>query len=737
MVSRRLVIFGGVAAAGGLAVGYALMPWTTIDRAKKLLAKEGEVPLSAWVRIGTDSTVTVFVPHAEIGQGVHTALPMMCAEELDADWSLVRIEQAPPDMAFANGAMALEYLRGDTSIPSFLMGTAVFSTRKIAEYMNLQTTGGSMSVRTTGIRGMRVAGAAARYMLVKAAAAAWGVPEREVVAKESRLSHASGKSATYGEMAAAAAAYDPPIDPPLKAKKDYTICGRPTARFDIPGKCDGSAVYGLDLRVPGMSHAAFAASPVIGGTLVSVDEQPALAMRGVKQVVKMPAAVAVVADNTWRAKEALLALQPVWNDGANANVTQASIFAGMEKALDKGDLTEDHATGDVDAALKGAKRVVEASYRVPYLAHATMEVMNCTAHFDGDKLTIWGGFQGGLDARAQAAQYAGLPIENVTLNYTAIGGGFGRRLPSQYDYLRKAIDVARQVKGPVQVVFMREEDMTQGFYRHASVARMKAALDDDGHVAAWLHTFTEKHDPPEALTVNYDFANRASRFASDTNPIPWGAWRSVDHTQQGFFIECFMDELAHAAGQDPFEYRRRHLVGAPRHKAALELVAEMSGWGTPLPEGRARGIAMREAFASIVAQVAEVSIGEDGRVRVHKMWSAVDPGEVVNPATFTAQIQGGAIYGLTAALYGEISIDKGRVVQQNFPDYEMVRMADAPAHEVRFIESGAKMGGAGEPGTAPVAAAVGNAIFALTGQRIRELPFKNFDLTTGQKLAAA
>jgi isoquinoline 1-oxidoreductase beta subunit len=734
-LSRRFVILSGVAAAGGLAVGYALMPWSTLERAKKLLAKEGEVPLSAWLRIGTDNSVTVIVPHSEMGQGVHTSLPMMAAEELDADWSLVKMEQAPADMAFANGAMALEYLRGDTSIPSWAMGTAVFATRKIAEYMNLQTTGGSMSVRTTGVRGMRVAGAAARAMLIKAAAAEWGVAESEIVAKQSRLTHASGKSATYGEMAAAAAAFDPPVDPPLKAKKDYVICGKPVARFDIPGKVDGSAKYGIDLRLPNMSYAVIAASPVFGGTLASVDEAPAMAMRGVKKVVKLPAAVAVVADNTWRAKEALAALSPKWNEGANANVTQASIFAGMEKALDKGELTEDHATGDVDAALKGAKRVVEASYRVPYLAHATMEVMNATVHFEGDKLTVWSGVQDGLNGRVAAAKAAGLPVDNVTLHHTAMGGGFGRRLPAYMDYIDKAVAVGRQVEGPVQVVYTREEDMTHGYYRHASVARMKAALDEEGRVTAWLHTFTEKHDPPEALYVNYDFANRASRYASGTNPIPWGAWRSVDHTQQGFFIECFMDELAHAAGQDPFAYRRAHLAGVPRHKAALELAAEMAGWGTPLPEGRARGIALREAFASIVAQVAEISI-ENGRVRVHKMWSAVDPGEVVNPATFTAQIQGGAIYGLTAALYGEISIDKGRVVQQNFPDYEVVRMAEAPAHEVRFIESGAKMGGAGEPGTAPVAAAVGNAIFALTGQRIRELPYKNFDLTTGKRIAS-
>lgn len=728
MVSRRFVIFSGVAAAGGLAVGYALMPFSTLDRAKQLVAKEGATSLGAWVRIGTDNSVTVIVPHSEMGQGVHTSMPMMLAEELDADWSLVSMEQAPPDMAFANGALAREYLRGDMSIPGWMSGSADFGFRKVAEMMNLQITGGSTAVRMTGVRGMRVAGAAARWMLIKAAAAAWGVPEGEIEAKKSQLTHKSGKSATYGEMAVAAAAFDPPADPPLKAKKDYTIVGTPVKRFDIPGKVDGSAKYGIDVRQPGMSFAVVAATPVFGGTLKSLDEKPATAMRGVKKVVKMADAFAVVADNTWRAKEAVLALQPVWDDGQNASVTQASIFAGMDAALKKGGLTEDHGSGNVDEALKGAKNVIEATYRVPFLAHATMEVMNCTAHFEGNKLTVWGGFQDGLGARAEAAKLAGVPIENVTLHHTSMGGGFGRRGPTT-NYLQRAIEVARQVEGPVQVVFTREEDMTQDNYRHASVAQMKAALSDDGKVTAWLHTFTEKYDPPEAVRVNYNFANQAARYATGTNPIPWGPWRSVDHTQQGFFIESFMDELAYAAKKDPFEFRRTHLADAPRHKAVLELAASMAGWNNPRQPGRAMGIAMREAFGTIVAQVAEVSLTPEGRVRVNRVWSAVDPGEVVNPATFTAQIQGGAIYGLTAALYGEISIGKGRVVQQNFPDYEMVRMAEAPEHEVRFIESGARTGGAGEPGTAPIAPAVANAVFALTGQRVRELPLMKTKFT--------
>jgi isoquinoline 1-oxidoreductase beta subunit len=723
-ITRRLMIFGGVAAAGGgLAIGYGLLPYETIDRARKIGGKDGETMLAAWVRIGTDNSVTVIVPHSEMGQGVHTSLPMMLAEELDADWSLVRMEQAPPDMAFANSGLARGYLRGDASIPSWLSGTADFGFRKIAESMNLQLTGGSTSVRFTGVDGMRRTGAAARAMLVKAAAMKWGVGEDTIDAKLSRLTHkASGRSATYGEMASAAAGMSVPADLPLKSKKDYTIVGTPIRRFDIPSKVNGSTKYGIDVRVPNMSFATIASSPSFGGSLKSLDEKPALAMRGVKKVVKLPFGFAVVADNTWRAKEAMMALKPVWDDGPNGALTSASIYAAMDAALDKGELSEDHAVGDVDGALKQAKTVVEASYRVPYLAHATMEVMNCTAHFDAGKLTIWGGFQDGLSARVKAAAAAGLPVEAVTLHHTTMGGGFGRR-GNTTDYLNKAIAVAKEVDGPVQVVWTREEDITQDFYRHASVARMKAALDDKGRVVAWLHTFTDKFDPPEAITVNYDFPNRAARYAPSINPIPWGPWRSVDHTQHGFFIETFMDELAKAAGKDPFEFRRSHLTGAPRHKAVLELAASMAGWGSALPEGRARGISMREAFGTIVAQVAEVSLAADGRARVHKVWSAVDPGEVINPATFKAQIQGGAIYGLTAALYGNITIDKGRVVQQNFNDYDMVRMADAPEHEVQVIESGARTGGAGEPGTAPIAAAVGNALFALTGQRQRVLPF--------------
>ncbi len=744
--TRRFFIWSGLA-AGALVVGYSLTPFSTLGRAREIAGK-GEAMLTAWVRIAPDNTVTVLVPHSEMGQGVHTSLPMMLAEELDADWSLVRMEQAPADIAFANGGFGRGFLAGDMSIPSFLSGPLDFVSRKAAEFMNLQITGGSMSVRMTGVFGMRRTGAAAKAMLIKAAADTWKVPEAEIVAAKSILSHpGSGKSATYGEMAVLAAEYDAPVDAPMKAKKDYTIVGKPAARFDIPAKVDGSAIYGIDVRLPGMLFAAVAQSPVFGGKLKSVDEAPALAMRGVRKVLKLDDAVLVIADNTWRARAALAALSPVWDDGPGAGHSSASILAGMEAALGKAeagdDWDSDYDEGDAPKAVAAAARTIEASYRLPYLAHATMEPMNATAWFKDGKLELWGGFQDGLGVRAVSAEMADIGADDILIHHTAMGGGFGRRaytpmLPANKPTdVRFAIEAARAMNAPVQCAFSREEDMTQDYYRDASVARLKAGLDANGRITGFIHAFAERHDPAEATHIAYDVPDRVARFVTGTNPIPWGPWRSVDHTQHGFFIESFIDELAFAAKQDPLAFRLAHLGNAPRNRAVLEKVAAMSGWTTPAPEGRARGIAMREAFGTILAQVAEVSIGEDGRARVHKMWSAVDPGEVIHPTNFKAQIVGGAVYGLTAALYGGITIEEGRVVEQNFPDYEMVRMNEAPVHEVAFIESGARTGGGGEPGTAPVAAAVGNAIFALTGQRIRELPFRKFDLKTGGQIARA
>ena len=734
-ISRRKFMVGTALAGGGILLGYALAPFSTLDRARQLAGDDAAM-LRTWVKIMPDNRVTVIVPHSEMGQGVLTAMGMMLAEELDADWTLVSLEQAPADMAFANGALAKGYLSDGVSVPKFLSGVTDFAGRKVAEFMNLQVTGGSTAVRFTGIAGMRPAGAAARWMLIQAAAKEWGAPADEITTADSKLLHAaSGKSATYGEMATKALAFDPPGDLPLKDPKQHKIVGTAKQRYDIPAKVNGSAIYGVDMRLPGMMFAAIKACPVFGGKLKSFDAGTVTAMRGVKSVHRVgDNAVAVIADNSWRAHQALSALPITWDEGANAGHSSATILAGMQAALDKGDLDSDYDFGNAATAEKSAAKVIEASYAVPYLAHATMEPVNCTAHFSGGGLTVWGGFQDGLGARARAATVAGLPIENVTLNHTMMGGGFGRR-GSTLNYLDQAVLLAKQVDFPVNLIWSREEDLAQDNYRNASVAKMRAGLDANGRPVSWQQDYTEKRDPEDATWIPYAIADRRVRSVSGTDPIPFGPWRSVAHTQHGFFIESFMDELAHAAGRDPFEFRRDLLADAPDQKAVLEAAALMSGWGTPLALGRARGIALRQSFGTIVAQVAEVSVSQEGQARVHKVWCAVDPGEVINPDTFVAQMESGIIYGLTAALYGEISIANGRVVEQNFPDYEMIRQADAPAIEVKLMPSGRPTGGAGEPGTPPIAAAVGNAIFSLTKQRVRSLPLRKHDLRGGVEQA--
>jgi len=727
-ITRRGFIVGGALAGGGLLVGYALSPFSNLKRARALGAAGDEVLLLTWVKLAPDDTVTVIVPHSEMGQGVHTSLPMMLAEELDADWSHVRMEQAPADPAFANGGLARGYLAGDFQIPSALSGTTDFAMRKIAELMHLQITGGSLSVRATGVAGMRRTGAAARWMLVHAAAEAWRVPAGEITTEKSVLFHAgSSRQARYGELASAAARFDPPADVPLKPRERYTIVGRSQPRFDVPAKVDGSAKYGVDTRLPGMLYAAVRASPVFGGKVAGFDPAPLAGRRGVVRAVEIPGAVAVVADSYWRARQAVDALEIRWDAGAAASHSSDSIFKGMAEALKRGGLKKDYAFGDAEAALRTAARVVDATYRVPYLAHATMEPMNCTAQFSGGKLEVWGGFQDGLGARAHAAKSAGLSLDAVTLHHTAMGGGFGRRGPT-LNYLEQAIAIAKQLDKPVNLIWSREEDLTQDNYRNASVARVRAGLDASGRPSAWLYEFTEKHDPKEATWIPYGIANREARYTSGTDPIPFGPWRSVDNSHHGFFIESFVDELAAEAKRDPFEYRRELLADAPRHRAVLEAVAEMADWKSPPPKGRARGISLKESFDTIVAQVAEVSVGDDGRARVHKVWCAADPGEVVHPSGIAAQLEGGIIYGLTAALYGEITIAEGRVVEKNFPDYPMVKLADAPAIEVKLVPSGAHTGGAGEPGTPPIAAATANAVFALTGHRVRALPLRKQDL---------
>ena len=722
-LSRRSLIVGGAAALGGLAVGWLFYPFGRMERVRALAGRADAALLGPWLRIGADNSVTVIVPHAEMGQGVHTALPMMLAEELDADWSQVRVEQAPADLAFVNDALARGYLLGQGRYPWPADGAVEAGMRRIAEFTELQLTGGSMSVRFTGIQGMRRLGAAGRAMLVAAAAEAWRVPEREVEADAGMLHHRpSGRRETFGALAERASGVGVG-HVTLKPSGRYRIVGRRLPRFDIPAKVDGSLVYGMDVRVPGMLFGAIRTSPVFGGTLKGVDETPALAVPGVKRVVRQSDAVVVLADNTWRARSAIAALEPEWDDGPNGRTSSQSIAASMDAALDRGEFVEEASTGDVDAALAKAERRVEAVYRLPYLAHATMETMNCTVSFKAGRLTVWGGFQHPLMARKLAADVAGLDPADVEVVHVAMGGGFGRR-GSFMDYLERAVPIAMEAGAPVQLAWSREEDIAKGFYRNAAVARLEGALGPDGRIVAFRSSFTDRHEPKEATAIPYAIPHQSLRYVETENPVPWASWRSVDASLHGFFIESFVDELAHAAAADPLEFRLAHLDPASRARNVLERVAEMATWGTPPPAGRARGIAMRESFGTVVAQVAEVSLDAFGAIKVHRLFSACDPGEVVNPATFEAQIRGGANFGLSAALYGEITIQDGRVVEQNFPDYEVVRMADAPRQEVATLASDGPVGGAGEPGTPPVAPAVANAVFALTGQRVRQLPLR-------------
>jgi isoquinoline 1-oxidoreductase beta subunit len=726
-INRRSFLLGTTVIGGGLLIGYA----STRPSKHSLANQQFEQPyLTTWLRIDPDNTLTVIVPHSEMGQGVHTSLPMMAADEMDADWNNVKVEQAPATDLFANGVVIKGFVESmGVSIPSFLQGVASSASMKLAEIMNMQITGGSASVRFTGQNGMRVAGAAAREMLVKAASARLDVPEDELSARLSYVHHdASGRSLSYGELASDAARFEPSTKPVLKEPKDFTLMGKPIARVDIPAKVDGSAMYGIDARPEGMLYAAVKTSPVFGNKLLSVNSDSIAGRRGIVKVVELEDAVAVVADNYWRAKQALAALDIRFEQTESDSVSTQSIFAQYDEAL-KGEISEDVEVGDTAAALDSATQVFQASYRVPYLAHAAMEPMNCTVHFHDGKADVWTGTQDNLGIRGQVAKLAKLDENDVTLHSFYLGGGFGRRLPNATDTILQATQIAQHFDVPVKTLWSREEDMQQDYYRPAVTSNFRAGFDAQNKLVAWQNHYIGKNEPAEAAHTPYDIPNQSIGYVDSPTHIRFGAWRSVAHSQHTFFLESFVDELAHRSQQNPYQFRLNMLSQKPRHAAVLKAAAERAGWGRNLPEGHAQGIALQESFGSIVAQVAEVSIGESGQVRVHRVTCAVDCGRSINPDTVAAQAESGVIFGLTAALYGEITIKEGRVEQTNFTDYEMIKLKDAPAIDIVTVESGEALGGLGEPATPPVAAAVANAVYILTGQRVRELPLKNYRFT--------
>ena len=727
-LSRRTFLRAGAAAGGGLLVSFSLPARIGTALAAGPQAAREFKP-NGFIRIDRDGGVTLVMHKVEMGQGTYTSMPMLLAEELEVDLSQVRLEHAPPD-----DALYAEPLFG------------------------VQETGGSTSVRGNW-EPLRRAGATARTMLVSAAAQTWKVEPSSCRAANGVVMHGpTGRSLTYGALVDRAALLPVPSGVALKDPKDFKLIGTPAKRLDTPDKVDGTAQFGIVVRLPGMKFAAVAACPVFGGKLASVDDAKAKAIPGVQQVVRLDDAVAVVAADTWAAKQGLAALDIRWDDGPNANLTTADIVQQLATASEKSGVVA-RKDGDVAAAMAGAGQKVEAIYEQPFLAHATMEPVNCTVHVRPDGCDVWVGTQVPTFTQNAAAKVTGLPKAKVHVHNHLLGGGFGRRL--EVDFITRAVQVAKQVTGPVQVLWSREEDIQHDMYRPYYYDRIAAGLDAQGKPIAWTHRVTgssiiarvSSELFPKNLRViralglgsviatmkgldtdavegaaepPYALPNIRVEYVRQEPPgVPTAFWRGVGPTRSIFVVESFMDELAAAAKRDPFEYRRALLDGSPRAKAVLELAADRAGWGGKLPAGSGRGIALLHAFGSYIAQVAEVAVSKQGDVRVRRVVCAVDCGTVVNPDIVKAQMESGIVFGITGALWGEVTIKNGRVEQHNFSDYRVLRMSETPAIEVHLVKSAEAPGGVGEPGTSAVMPAVTNAVFAATGRRIRKLPVKD------------
>jgi isoquinoline 1-oxidoreductase beta subunit len=736
VISRRRILLGGAAAAGTLMVGYALWPSRRRAHGDRLAAKSGERFVAYWIKVADDDTITVVIPHCDMGTGIFTALSQMAAEELDADWGNMRAEAAPPDPLFANGALVEGFALGQEGlnrdfIPAFLQGSALGASNTLAQFMDIQVTGGSSAVSYTGVYGIRIAAAATREMLVAAAAERLKAPIDAFRTERSRVIHLpSHQSFRFGELAAAAAQYTPSSRPKFKPRAAYTLFGKNLARFDIPEKVKGATQYGIDIQLPGMLYGAIKIAPIFGGKLISANETRIADHPGVKRVIKLDDAVIVVADRFWRAQRAVDALEPEFGDGGNVRVSSIAIRERHLAAVNQAAIKHELTVGTGAKALEGAA-VLDCVYHVPYLAHAAMEPVNATAQYRTDgTLEVWAGTQDGLGSRAFCAKAAGLKLDKVTFHLLPSGGTFGRRLPGLWNFLAFAVKAAMAIPGtPVKLIFTREQDLQHDYFRPNVTSRFRATMNSGGTPETWVNEYTTGEGPNSEAHIFYDVPNQAYGAVKVETPIPTGPWRSVESSWHGFFIESFIDELAHRGNRDPVEYRRALLKHKPRHLAVLELAAAKAGWGTTVAPGRARGVAMVACFGTIVAHVAEVEVTDEGDCKVHRITSAVDCGLAVNPDGFKAQMEGAIVFGLSAALYGEITIAQGAVEQRNFPSYPVVRLADCPAIEVHILESDAPLGGGGEPGTPPVAPAIVNAIFAATGIRIRELPIKKHALS--------
>jgi len=766
---RRTLLVSGLGAAGALVLGWAaLPPRDRVGGLDSLPEEAGAIGLNGWIKIADDGVVLLAMNRSEMGQGTHTALAMLVAEELDVALARVRLVPAGHDRLYGNVAMFvgnLPFHPGETEPgrQTNVARSGQWVVAKVARELGINATGGSSSV-VDAWDVLRLAAATARARLVGAASIAWKLPVGELTVTEGVVGHASGAQAHYGELARMAAA-TPPGDVLLKPRAQWSLIGTAAPRIDLPAKVDGTARFGTDVRLPGMLFAAIRHCPMLGGSAGAVDVAPALALPGVERVVRLgpyagsTAALAVVGQTWWHAQRGAQAIRVEWQQRPAGPLDSAAIVASLEREARAADaagagftfFSRGEAPDDARSAGAVPLRQVEQLYRAPYLAHAPMEPINCTARVAGGQVEVWAPTQVPGLARDIAAQVAGVPVEAVTVHVTYLGCGFGRRL--DVDFVGQAVRIAQETGGrPVQLVWSREEDIGHDFYRPAGAALLRATLGADGLpltlaitsagdaiTPRWMERgipyLTGPVDTPDKTASeglydqSYAIPYQRIRHVATKSGVPVGYWRSVGHSHNAFFSEAFIDELAHAAGQDPLAYRLAMLQGVPRHRAVLELVAERAGWPghgearRPLPAGRARGVALHESFGSVVAQVVEASI-ENGRPRVHRVVCAADVGTVVNPGIVAQQMESAVIFALSAALYGRIDIAGGVVRQSNFPNYPVVRLGESPLIETHLVPSERAPGGVGEIGTPPLAPALANALFALTGKRLRELPLQ-------------
>ena len=754
-MKRRNLILSGLGITGALVVGWGVMPERSrLGKPSNMLATEGEIALNGWIKIAKDGSVVLAMHRSEMGQGIHNALSMLVAEELDVPLSQIRLEQAGHDSIYGNvamfvGTLPFHPLQSEGVDKPFVVHSGEWIVGKVARELGVNATGGSSSVKDAWSH-LRLAAATAKASLLLAAASQWKVPLNEIKVKEGLLTHASGKSANYGEFAKAAAGQTPQNVTP-KDRKDWTLIGKPSKRAEVPSKTNGTAIFGMDVRLPNMLFASVVQVPQMGGTMVNFDAKEALAMPGVVKCVELASKAgsapgfAVVAKSTWLAKQAADKVKAQWAQRAEGAIDTQGIEAQLIEKLKTEKGYAFHDQGNADKAESSAARIIQAQYKAPYLAHATMEPMNCTAQFKGGLLEIWAPTQVPGLARAAAAKVADVSEDKVKLNVTLLGGGFGRRLEA--DVVAQATQIAMALDGaPVQLVWTREEDMTHDFYRPMHVAQLSAAINAKGEVESlriksvgdaisprWmsrvLPALSGPIDAPDKTTAEglfdlpYGFANQHMAHVSTRMGVPIGFWRSVGHSHNAFFSESFIDELAFETKQDPVAFRLTLLTQTPRYAAVLKMAADKAKWGATLPSGHAHGVALHKSFGSIVAQVAEVSMKE-GVLRVHRVVCAIDCGTVVNPDTVAQQVESSVSFALSAALFGKIDIQEGVVQQTNFTNYPLVNLAQSPVVETWIIPSTQLPEGVGEPAVPPLAPAVANAMFKLTGQRVRSLPLK-------------